>query len=695
MHILSTSTAMDASIAQSLAKLCCPGQATVRASQPKMRKMLSALSKTLAVAMHAWLDEMLAAPVTIKDDGVIREVELLEAFRYGYSRDARTILGAQLMPDLSWIHADRGINFLPLLPRRHWRRRVRDALRKRVYNHLLGAVTPWLPNADEAARTALRTLAVDMADRAWKRAALWPVLNQRLKAEALRPLVYDALALEPALLDLAWASRLCPAAHWVDNHWLSFVWQHRYMLARVRAQTPNLLPLVAEHAYQHRDAEGDATAAALDYLKRYGVKKQGYLLLSQHSVEVFREVLADWDASVALPMLALLLQLAQDDNGAQLPSPAVYRMLLSPQAENFTLDYFKIRYDTMPRRMLRTIRTHLETIRGAARQHQAACEVAHILRWINAPAGACQAHAHAGYRRLLKLVSDAEKRRQAAMLADTWNSPIDEYTSGTTKAVAVNNALALFDEGRRMKHCINTYLDRCKQGEFLVFHATCGDATRGDQQEATIGLRKVADKWALADVRGFHNARNVEPFESLTRKLVQACNDASIQTTFAKLRAAKALAVALKTGQERERRYIEVLAARRRCVETDNAQLANPIAKFRLWYGKAHAITTALALYDEGREMRNDAYVFNAACRNGEVLAFHVEFNRYRGQLRERGTVFIGKGSTGWEVRDVMMYLNLRVSEHHYAWAFARRLATACNDKTAGMPPNGALPQAA
>jgi hypothetical protein len=646
------------------------------------KPQLDAPAAVLAVAMPGWLEAMLQAPVRVIDHGNCRQVILLNAFKYGIRHQQRSCFSIQLTPDLEWIDSYQGspnlANFDPLLPRETWWERVRSALIRRAYISLLASARGLLPCGQKTARSRLRVLAMCTARQAWRQSSLEDTLPQRLKASQFRPLIRKALALEPGLLALTRACRLCPKAHWVDQNFLSFVWQQRAWLERVRQQTPSLLPLAAEHAYVHGVGPHDAVASARAWLGQRGVKKQGYLLLQKHSATAFRDVLSRFSGAQALDALALALTLAQDDNGAHLPTPKVYAMLLDGILDDeLTARQAIALFAKLPRRLLRDLRTYLHTLTSRREQRQATQQVALLVQWWNAqPDEQRSRHAQTGFKQLFALANAAERRRKAAQMHVCWPSPVTELQVGTLKAVAVNNALSLCDEGQRMKHCINNYLEECQRGELLVFHAH--DAKR---QQATIALEHTAPRWALQDVRGPCNTYSGKVFDELTDCLLAACN-APLGKPLRLLHATKALAE-LRASPLRDTdkdRWLEKLhSAKRQVVAAGSNDWRSPIQKFRMWFAKATPITNTLALYDEDQAMYNKVFTYAPSCEAGQMLAFHGEFKHFRGTFLDYSTILLRKSASGWEVHEIHMQHRLRILFPHYQNQFAQGLADACN----------------
>ena len=216
-----------------------------------------------------------------------------------------------------------------------------------------------------------------------------------------------------------------------------------------------------------------------------------------------------------------------------------------------------------------------------------------------------------------------DSRRKAEQMRVCWPSPVTELQVGTLKAIAVNNALALYDEGQRMQHCINNYLEECRRGELLVFHAH--DAKR---QQATIALEYIAPRWELQDVRGPCNTHNDAVFAELTDRLLAACN-APLEKSIRLLHATQALA-ALRASPLRDTdnaRWLEnVRTAKRHVVAAGSNDWRSPLQKFRMWFAKATPITSTLALYDEEQAMYNKVFTYAPSCEAGQMLAFHGEF---------------------------------------------------------------------
>lgn len=92
-----------------------------------------------------------------------------------------------------------------------------------------------------------------------------------------------------------------------------------------------------------------------------------------------------------------------------------------------------------------------------------------------------------------------------------WTSPFARLVVEKHDVVALADSDALRDEGRAMRHCIETYVERCRQGHGLVFSIRAPDENR---TRWTASFEGYDGSWRLDSVRGYRNAM---PTDEVTR----------------------------------------------------------------------------------------------------------------------------------------------------------------------------------
>jgi hypothetical protein len=93
-----------------------------------------------------------------------------------------------------------------------------------------------------------------------------------------------------------------------------------------------------------------------------------------------------------------------------------------------------------------------------------------------------------------------------------WNSRVGPFSADGWSVRPLTTAGALVAEGRRMRHCVASYVNACLAGQYRLFtveHPETGEPA------ATIGLRRRDGEWQLGQVRGPNNAAAGPALEQL------------------------------------------------------------------------------------------------------------------------------------------------------------------------------------
>jgi hypothetical protein len=412
--------------------------------------------------------------------------------------------------------------------------------------------------------------------------------------------------------------------------------------------------------FTHGAPDTDPTQAAKAWLRAQGVTRQASLLLDTQGVRSLRGFVEAFAGDEQLTALALALRLAQTGHGAQPPSRAAYRVL-SQVWRHTSADGIRQRFDKLPQQVL------LQCVRRAeCAQHPAAVAVARdeirrvVAWWLRIAAAPPAGAVNGSWQRWLQLVKAAETRKRLALQAISWHSPVTELAHHSGKVRALTNALALYDEGKTMRHCIDNYRDACIKGTFLAFHAEF--ERDGKPCQATVGLVKREHrfrKWQVSNVCGVANASFGREWPEIAKQLAGLCNVREM----------------VQARREAARRAAMMQVATWACAV---------LPSFKDWRGKATAITSTQELVDYGKTLWCDIQHYAEECASGQAQAYRVVIeNRYAWKTYgldryEHFVVLLRKHAADWAVADVRTTHGMRY-QHSPIEPFAQKLAAACN----------------
>ena len=472
-------------------------------------------------------------PVSVSDDGVTRIVTVVDAVRYGYNRRDLTFFAALREPDGGWrsVPADdrNSVIFDTYLPMRAWRRRIRYTLRADLQDMLVGLVVSRCEALSEAHLHGLGELCADIVEQSWMGLRMRRRLTQGFRTKHIRRQVQKAMAVDPELIGLARAARFRTRQHSIHQKWLTFVWQYQVELARIRRQTPGLLRAVAQHMYEcdRRGAGEDPTQACIRALTRDGVSKRSYMLLADCSDRPFRAVLRRCRADQALDAVALALSLTESGHDAAFPRPLFYRVTMDEFGATMTMAQIRERLSVVPRRVFTEARARMGRAFGAEDLLDVTIAYRTIVDWF--VTGNPDGHQEAGWSRWLALAHQAEERRRAELEPATWPCAVEELRTPDAEVLALTTPLALFEEGRALRHCAYNYLEKCEADQARLFSARMWH--QGRVERATIGLWREPRGWRIWDIRGACNRRMGGHWIPLARQVAEAYsrNGAAVQ----------------------------------------------------------------------------------------------------------------------------------------------------------------------
>ena len=496
---------------------------STRWQQAAARTALRRLVTLGKVRMLAGIGAMSSAPLAVTDDGVVRMVTAMQSLRYGYNRRDKSFFAALREEDGSWRFVPESdpnvVIFDTILPHRAWRRRLRYTLQGDLRDTLHRIAGPGVGDLDHEHRLRFFRLCDHVVERAWAGLNVRKRLIARFRTKDVRRQVRDLLNIDPDVLALARAARFRGRQHAIEQKWLSFVWQHQGTLARIRMQTPSLLKAVAQHMFQYPTDPGeDPTQACVKTLTAKGMSKRSYRLLIRHGDRPFREVIRRFNTGYALDALMLALRLTETGRDASVAPPLFYRVTCDEFGRTMTPAAIRNRLAVLPVRVFTEARNRLAVATDELEANEVALTYRGIVNWFVTcePKG----HEQASWDRWWALACQDEDRRRATLEPATWPCAVEELRTPEAEVLALATPLALFEEGRALRHCVHSYVAKCQDDQARLFSARMWH--QGRVERATIGLWREPRGWRIWDIRGPCNRRMGGHWITLARQVAEA-----------------------------------------------------------------------------------------------------------------------------------------------------------------------------
>lgn len=510
------------SLGQWLRFLSAAAPTSARWQTPAARAAQRRLATFAKVRLLASLGALSSKPFTVTDDGVVRVVTAMNSIRYGYNRRDRTFFAVLREEGGGWRFVPESdpnvVIFDTFLPHRAWRRRICYTLRAELRETLRGLMEGVVDDFTDDHRGRLLALIEDTVERAWRGLGMRKRLIARFQTKDVRRHIRELLHVDPRVLALGRAARFRGRHKAIEQKWLSFIWQHQETLERIRMQTPGLLRPVAQHMHQFGVRAGrDPTRECLKWLVYRGVSKRSYLLLARVSDRPFREVLERFPVHQALEALALSLSLSERGHDARVPRPSFLRATFDQFGASMDVIKIRERLAVVPTRVFIEAQERMAESMDRDVLREVALDYRGIVDWWVA----CQPseHANASWSRWRQLAEEAEARHRASIDPATWPCAIEELRTPEAEVLALSTPLALFEEGRALRHCAYSYAGKCEADQVRLFAARMHH--QGRTERATIGLRREPRGWRIWDIRGPCNRRMGGHWIPLARQVAE------------------------------------------------------------------------------------------------------------------------------------------------------------------------------
>lgn len=510
-------------LGQWLRFLAVPGADPCRRHHAVARAAMRALVTHARAAVVAKLADMARAPIVVVDDGITREVHVLDSIVYGFNRVDRTLHARLRETQGEWRDVPAGdpnsVILDPFLVMRGWRRRPRYLLQAVARDALANLTEQACQGLTADHEANVMDVREELLQCVWNGLQIAQRLRSAFATKVMRRQIRDALGIERDVMALARAARFETFHPAVTQQWMTFVWKHRVALERIRAQTPALLKVVAQHMFQHGvNPVVDPTQACREWLLAQGMSKRAYRLLAARSARPFREVISRFRAADTLPALMLATWLADFGSAQGPPRPMFYRVTFDQFGPGAKIDTARERLGKVPRPVfLAAAQRFHDVADGDAAQELAPAYRAIVDWWVESTPP--RVLAQAGWERWRALARAEDARRRAAAAAASWPCALAGLRTPTAEVLALGTPLALFEEGRALRHCIYAYVDRCHEDHIRLFSARMRH--QGRIERATIGLRQGPRGWRIWDIRAPCNRRMGGHWIPLARQLAE------------------------------------------------------------------------------------------------------------------------------------------------------------------------------
>lgn len=464
-------------------------------------QQLREIQKLLVEQVPEVMSHALSYPVKVHEAGNTRVVRVLEAIEYRVDHDVRLVTAGCMSNKGAWeSDSDTSLRVEVARPlcRPAWRGAVQGAVRegfRRSVGGLLGlqhntaADHPYWPLFD------------------WMQMRLWPVLQgpvysrlARLPLPWLRRRIQGALALDPALIDLARGCSLDLRRECVSQDRYTFVWQNADALRRIQQQTPTLLaPVASWWRDQPVPAGEDPTQAFRRWVQRRGVTPRVWRQLAHKGPGAFRAFVRAPRHGVRIRSLMLAMEVSSQTPSGQPWRPSFVNALYAYWSGSYAIDDWRVSLLELPSGFLAEANRMAWTKQSATALHTFLhVELPLVLDWVLE--GGIEFD-----KRLRRAGWDAWQQRarhfahhqRLERTALQWCSAIMAWEQDNVTGLALNSETALFDEGRTMRHCVYDQRSSAINGRSRFF------SLQRKRQRATVELRWLQDNgWCPWQISG-------------------------------------------------------------------------------------------------------------------------------------------------------------------------------------------------
>ncbi|MBM3152931.1 MAG: hypothetical protein FJZ96_12155 [Chloroflexi bacterium] len=325
-----------------------------------------------------------------------------------------------------------------------------------------------------------------------------------MSLRAMAGQVRQALALEdhPAR-EIALRSRTRPGKSSLMASDFNLVWRHLDAFRLVERENPKLLPLLKMALEDERfSLAGDPVGAIKQFLVEQGLSQAGWRLLASMGYRGLAPALARYRNLDVLPIVVHYTNALARAGVRQEPSRFFMRTwLLSVERGTKIIKG----WHGHPIHVLRTAFAELAKCDGPDALRQFTREFLMVDQWVLSRPIFDANQKKMPWKGLVERARTWEKLRAIELECQglDWDGLIAPFTAGGYAVAPITDAVGLFKEGLRMRHCAFDYLSECQAGEILLFAVREAES---DKRVATLACRRKFGRWEAMDARAYANA---------------------------------------------------------------------------------------------------------------------------------------------------------------------------------------------
>jgi hypothetical protein len=357
--------------------------------------------------------------------------------------------------------------------------------------------------------------------RDWLAGTAYRLLRSDPEFRALRRRLPTLFGIPREIVSIALACRPRPVGPLIDSRSINDVWRNERAFRLVARENPQLLPLLFAFVSQIPEGETvrtkDPVQIVKEYFRKGGVSEAAWRYVARNGARIFR---IPWELTgQQCPLKVAIRYLkALDDAGLPPPPPPSIQRALLHGYNRHNNDvvllglHFQVTIDPVALRagLLEADRRRRQgTVAGFAEEFLGVCW------WSESLPELLEGNkVKVGWAWFVRRWQEDEQlaRKLDATQNLRWLTRLDEFADGAVCVIPLQSSEDLIREGIAMRNCLETFVDRCKGGEFEVY--SIRDAVTG-KRLGCVGVRFDECGFpTIADTKGFANT----PPKSVVRR---------------------------------------------------------------------------------------------------------------------------------------------------------------------------------